>query len=388
LPDIPCKVVYNEQNLMKTKQTKTLNTLPEITKLTIEELIEAYAFSDAIVETVREPLLILDGDLHIKRANSAFFKTFKVNKKDTLNCLIYDLGNKQWDIPKLRELLLEILPEKKSFNDFEVIHRFQTIGNKHMLLNARQIVLDGYKTKLILLAIEDITERRLLEKQRDALVGSAGHELKTPLTSIKIYTQLLLKNPNRKELITFLEKIDSKVNVLNKLVEDILNMSKMGAGKLKIKKETFNMDDCVKGIVEDLKAYSENHTLTKVGNFTATVIGDQKLICQVVTNLILNAIKYSPKAKKIIVTSQIEKDMLKVSVQDFGMGVPKKDHNHIFEPFYRTENKKKERIPGFGLGLYISSEIIAAHGGSLQVESDGKKGSLFYFLLPLKQSVT
>jgi PAS domain S-box-containing protein/putative nucleotidyltransferase with HDIG domain len=124
---------------------------------------EARRYAESIVETVREPLLVLDADLKIISANRNFYKTFKVTPGETIGSFIYDLGNKQWDIPKLRELLEEVLPEKEAFDDFEVAHNFQDIGPKIMLLNARQIYRKDIGAKMILLAIEDITERRRLE---------------------------------------------------------------------------------------------------------------------------------------------------------------------------------------------------------------------------------
>jgi PAS domain S-box-containing protein len=124
---------------------------------------EARRYAESIVGTVREPLLVLDADLKIISANRNFYKTFKVMPDETIGSFIYDLGNKQWDIPKLRELLEEVLPEKEAFDDFEVDHHFQDIGHKIMLLNARQIYRKDIGTKMILLAIEDITERKQLE---------------------------------------------------------------------------------------------------------------------------------------------------------------------------------------------------------------------------------
>ncbi|MEI7637877.1 MAG: PAS domain-containing protein [Syntrophus sp. (in: bacteria)] len=124
---------------------------------------EALRYAESIVETVREPLLVMDANLKIISANRSFYRTFEVTPNETIGSFIYDLGNKQWDIPKLRELLEELLPEKEAFNDFEVEHDFQDIGHKVMLLNARQIYRKDIGTQMILLAIEDITKRKRLE---------------------------------------------------------------------------------------------------------------------------------------------------------------------------------------------------------------------------------
>ncbi|MCG6534359.1 MAG: PAS domain S-box protein [Syntrophales bacterium LBB04] len=132
---------------------------------------DARCYAESIVATVREPLLILDADLKIISANRSFYGIFKVTPGETIGSFIYDLGNKQWDIPKLRELLEEVLPEKEAFDDFEVDHNFQDIGHKIMLLNARQIYRKDSGAKMILLAIEDITERRKFEKANNNLAA-------------------------------------------------------------------------------------------------------------------------------------------------------------------------------------------------------------------------
>ena len=139
------------------KKTKTGSISAEL------EVKEALVYAESIVETIREPLLVMDANLKIISANSSFYRTFKVNTDETIGSFIYDLGNKQWDIPKLRELLEDILPKHKAFYDYEVTHNFQDIGHKVMLLNARQIYRKDIGTKTILLAIEDITEHKRLE---------------------------------------------------------------------------------------------------------------------------------------------------------------------------------------------------------------------------------
>lgn len=141
-----------------------------------DELIDSLRYAQGIIETVREPMLVLDSELRIQTANRSFYQNFQVNEVDTQGHLLCDLGNRQWDIPQLRKLLEEILPQSSSFNDYEVTHQFPSLGRKVMLLNARRIKREGSPSELILLAIEDITQRRLLEEQRQ--------ELETRFTSL------------------------------------------------------------------------------------------------------------------------------------------------------------------------------------------------------------
>jgi len=131
-------------------------------------ILEARDYAESIVSTIREPLVVLDNDLRVVSANNSFYKTFKVTQEDTKNKLLYELGNRQWDIPELRKLLEDILPRASVINDFEVTHSFPVIGEKTMLLNARKMIQKHNSQPLILLAIEDITERKKLEVMNKA----------------------------------------------------------------------------------------------------------------------------------------------------------------------------------------------------------------------------
>ena len=173
---------------------------------------DALAYAEGIVETVREPLVVLDGDLRVRTANRSFYHTFQVTPEETGNCLLYELGNHQWDIPALRTLLEQILPQNRSFNDFEVAHEFPAIGPKVMLLNARRIYREGNNQELILLAIEDITEQRRAEEER--------RELETRFTS-------LVKNIKDHAIFTL--DPEGRVTSWNVEAERILGYNEAGA---------------------------------------------------------------------------------------------------------------------------------------------------------------
>jgi PAS domain S-box-containing protein len=361
--------------------------LRDIKTLSIGDLIELYAYAEAIVETVREPLMILDKDLRVKSVNKSFLDTFKVTKKSIYGKHIYNLNSGEWNIPALRKLLEDILPKNSHFNDFEVHHKFNKLGEKVMLLNARRIILEENNTKLILLAIEDVTLRKKLEQQKDEFVSIVSHELKTPLTSIKLFIQLVekrLRARGDKQDSYFMKNVIKQTDRLSDLINELLHVGRIEAGELILHKKKVDLDKLIKRIVVDYQYTTENHTLVKEGEIKRKVFCDAYRIEQVLTNLITNAIKYSPNADKIIVKFGIKKDQVVISVQDFGLGIAKKDQLYIFERFYRTEKKKEQNIEGFGLGLYISSQIIQKHGGRMWVDSVKGKGSTFYFTLPLK----
>src|ERR1051326_5072345 len=182
-------------------------------------------FAQNIVDTVREPLLMLDTTLRVQSANRAFYQTFHVSREETENHLIYELGNGQWDIPDLRTLLEDIVPKSSVFNDFELEHDFPAIGRRVMLLNARQL-LAGSHAQLLVLAMEDVTERRRAEEEvatakeaaeaanrtKSLFLANMSHELRTPLNAILGYSEMLQEEAAERQLDAFsadLEKINA-----------------------------------------------------------------------------------------------------------------------------------------------------------------------------------
>ena len=355
----------------------------------IHKVEEARDYAEAIVETVREPLVVLDGKLRVITANRSFYKIFHVTKKETEHKLIYRLGNGQWDNPKLRHLLENILPNKTFFQNFKIEHDFPNIGKRCVLLNARKIVQKNSNKPMILLAMEDVTEKKHIEQQKDDFISIASHELKTPVTSMKAYTQLLQKHPlitNDKKATFMLEKMDSQMNRLIELVASFMNVYKMRTGKLRLKKQRFQLEDLIAEVVGNFQYTISSHIVERTDATKVKVYADKARIHQVLINLISNAIKYSPEANKVIVSQKSLTGKVTVSVKDFGMGIPKEEQAKIYERFYRAKGKKEGDIPGLGLGLFISTEIVKQHGGELWMKSIERKGSTFYFSLPIKSN--
>jgi len=293
-----------------------------------EEVTITRDYADAIIRTVRGPLLVLNKDLRIISANEAFYNAFKVAPNDTENRLLYDLGNRQWDIPKLRVLLEEILPEKNTIEDFVVEHDFTDIGQKTMLLNALTLKQGPDKTSLILLAIEDITERKQLEQQKDEFISVASHELKTPITSVKAYTQILGQRFRKAEdmkSVELVEKMDSQLDKLTNLIGDLLDITKIEAGKIQFHESYFDFNGLIKETVEELQRTTEKHHIVEKPQPSIKVFGDRDRLGQVLTNFMTNAIKYSPSSDKIIIKTIVDKDNVMLCVQDFGVGLSQAD---------------------------------------------------------------
>ncbi len=244
---------------------------------------------------------------------------------------------------------------------------------------------DG-KVILVVKTATDITERKELEERKDEFLGIASHELKTPLTSIKGYTQILQKKfqeKGDKEVLRHITRVDSQLNRLTNLVRDLLDISKIDTGKIRLEKDAFNLKELILEIVEEFEHLSYSHEIIVKEEESMIVYADRYRIGQVLINLFSNAIKYSPKSDKIVVTVAQQGDMAVVSVKDFGIGISREVQPKIFERFYQMNLKNGEKFSGLGLGLYISSEIVTRHGGRIWVESERGKGSVFSFSLPI-----
>ena len=246
-----------------------------------EHLIAAArGYAESIVNTVREPLLILNADLHVRSANRSFYEMFRVGPPETEGRFIYDLGDGQWDIPALRTLLEEIIPENSHFDDFEVEHDFETIGPKTMLLNARRFPPEG-KWELILLAIADITERKRLEVEREGLLQAAeeardraeadaakladadrhknqflamlAHELRNPLAAVRNAVEVATRSGSKEDLEWSRDVTARQVGNFAHLINDLLDVARITEGKIQLHKELIDAAPVIRHAVEAVK---------------------------------------------------------------------------------------------------------------------------------------
>lgn len=238
-------------------------------------------------------------------------------------------------------------------------------------------------TTLIIAAV--VSERKQLEKNKDEFIRIAAHELKTPITTLKGFTQLLqqhLKRKKERKLELFVSRMDTQIDNLTRLVSDFFDVSKISAGKLDLQKERFEVDVLVSEVVENIQQSTDKHKIAILGSAGKRVLADRYRISQVLVNLLTNAIKFSPKSSKINVLLATDKDGVRVSVQDFGIGISAKNLEKVFDQFFQADTKIRLSMAGMGLGLYISSEIVKRHGGKIWVKSKKGKGSTFSFSLP------
>ena len=239
-------------------------------------------------------------------------------------------------------------------------------------------------TSMILAAF--MAERRELEQRKDEFISMVSHELKTPLTTIQGYTELLhgrFAQQGNQEALLYISKMAAQIGKLSKLIADLLDISKIQAGKLAFAKETVDIDLLVREVVEDLQHTTSQHQISIEGIAQREIAGDRERLGQVLINLITNAMKFSPRAERIAVHLSHTHDTLTVSVQDFGIGIPKAHQQMVFERFYRVYSDQDKTYPGLGIGLYIAHQIIERHRGKMWVESVEGQGSTFSFSLPL-----
>jgi PAS domain S-box-containing protein len=231
----------------------------------------------------------------------------------------------------------------------------------------------------------DISERKL-GLRRDEFMSMASHELRTPLTSLQGYTdllRLLLEREGSQQAIQYVSKMDAQLEKLTRLIADLLDISKVQAGKLVFAEELVVMDDLVREVVENVQLTAPQHRIVIGATAACELIGDRDRLGQVVINLLSNAIKYSPQAETVVVSMAHTPEEVTVSVQDFGIGIPPHSLGKIFERFYRVSSNVEKRFPGLGIGLYIAHQIIGHYGGRIWVESVEGQGSTFSFSLPL-----
>ncbi|MBI5004421.1 PAS domain-containing protein [Candidatus Kaiserbacteria bacterium] len=366
-------------------------TLIEITEAREqqEKIQKTLSYVEAVLRTMREPFLVLDETMHVVSTNEAFYRVFKASPADTEGKLIYEIGNRQWDTPRLRQLLEKVLSEKGELQDVQVEHDFPYIGRRVMLLNARRLVEEGDPDR-ILLSMSDITERKLLEEsesfaRRNALfVSMASHELKTPVTTIKTLLQLLerrFEGSDDATLREYLARMSQHIDQMMKIVNDLLDVERIKEGKMRLERETFDLDLLVQEVIQNAQLLTSTHAIELEGATRVSVCADRGRIGEVLVNLIDNAVKYSPQADRVIVCLAGSADSVEVSVRDFGVGISKEDQSQVFNRFFQSDMQEKT-FPGLGIGLYIAKNIIELHDGHIRVESEVGKGSTFSFIIP------
>jgi len=350
----------------------------------------AKIYAEKIVDTIREPLLVLDDDLRVQSANPAFFKTFQLSAVETEGQPLFELRTGLWDIPELRRLLTELLPEKKTLEDFQVDYEFPNIGRKTLLLNARRID----HVDLILLVMEDITERKraeysLREANQDLqhFAYAASHDLQEPLRMVTSYTQLLARQ-HKGELDSLAEQSIAYAvegaRQMEMLLKGLRDYWAVNDGRIE---ETIVVD-CNR-VLEEAIAYLKPRIQETAAVLThdplAAVTAEEIPMMLLFKNLLSNALKYTRPGEppRIHVSAQKNANFWEFSVQDNGIGMEAQYLEKIFAPFKRLHSG--EEYPGTGLGLAICQRIVERYRGRIWVESTYGQGSRFCFTIPAER---
>ncbi|MGH7914411.1 MAG: ATP-binding protein, partial [Candidatus Binataceae bacterium] len=348
---------------------------------------------NAIYNTVREPLLVLDSELRVLEANPAFYECFQTQRADTENRLIYELGNRQWDIPLLRSLLEDILPKQAPVRDFAMTYTFPAIGTRTMLLNASRVIGDGN----ILLAIEDITERtRALgialalkdtDMQKNQFLAVLSHELRNPLAPIVNALQIMRlqggENPAQMRARSIIER---QIGQMTRLTSDLLEVARVTSGAILLQKESIELSSLIDRAVETTgPLFNQLHHQLSVSkpNEPIWLDADATRLEQVLVNLLTNAAKYTDRGGRIWLTAEREDDKALIHVRDTGIGIEGDLLPHVFDIFSQSQRNLARSQGGLGIGLSIARNLIELHGETIEAHSEGPgKGSEFVIRLP------
>ena len=237
----------------------------------------------------------------------------------------------------------------------------------------------------------DITKQKELEQMKDDFLSIASHELKTPLTTIKAYTQIvesILEKKGDAQTLGMIKKMNTQVNKLTSLIEELLDVTKIQKGKLVYNEAFFDFNEIIREVSDDMQKLSPSHTINLNLEAVGNIYGDKEKISQVICNLISNAIKYSPLADEILLSTTNQKGGICLRVRDYGIGISKSEQKKIFQQFYRISGENQATFPGLGIGLFICSEIIKRQHGELWMESTVGEGSTFIAWLPFDHRIT
>lgn len=265
-------------------------------------------------------------------------------------------------------------------------YRLRFKDNKYYWHMAKAVpMIENGSIKLWIGTNTNIELQKASEQKKDEFLSIASHELKTPLTSIKAFNQLISRTRDNDKVHYFSSKSAEHIDKLEWLINDLLDVTKINAGKMVYNMQPLDFRKLLLSSIDTIQQTSTTHQIILKGDEEIAYVGDHFRLEQVVQNFLSNAIKYSPKADRVIVDYKIEQGNIVVSIQDFGIGIARKDFSRLFDRYYRVDNSTMQ-FEGLGLGLYISSEILKRHQGSFWIESEESQGSTFYFRLPLERS--
>ncbi|MGJ0514828.1 MAG: sensor histidine kinase [Methylomicrobium sp.] len=359
-----------------------------------ESLAAAQEFAQNIVATIQEPLVVLDADERVVSANRIFYEVFQVTEAETLGQVFFELNEKQWDIPVLRQLLAVDLPRMHKVEAFELQHDFPGIGSRTVLIRARLIEGKSGRPNLTLLTFLNITERKRLEAEQARMIHELesineelnnfayviSHDLKAPLRAIGSLADWIAADQRDRldaDGQEHLRLLIQRVRRMSALIDGVLHYSRIG--RLHEAAVAVDLNELVHQVIDSLAPPA--HIAVKVASELPTIRAEKTAIQQVLQNLIANAIRYLDKPQgRIEIGCASEGDCWRFSVTDNGPGIQARHFERIFQLF-QTLNPR-DRVESTGVGLAIVKKIVEQCGGQVGIESSPGQGSTFFFTLP------
>lgn len=349
-------------------------------KVTHDEASQARDYANALIETISEPLLVLNAEIRVERANQAFYEAFKTNARDTLNASLYTLGNGQWNVPELRELLEDVLPTRTSVRGYEISANFPKVGVRTIRINASRVAWP--ERALILLSIDDVTEhhrtlRELTEgdRQKDEFLAMLAHELRNPLAAMSNAMQLWRHEhadaqTKQHAVATMARQLRHQI----RMVDDLLDIARVTRGVVVLQIERVDLAHIVRQAYDSLREpiLARRHEVTLALPAGGLIVdGDATRLEQVVTNLLGNAIKYTSDGGRIDVSLQREGTQAVLIVADTGIGMTKHFLSELFQVFVQAEKSLDRNQGGLGIGLAVVRRLVELHGGTVEANSAG-----------------
>jgi two-component system, chemotaxis family, CheB/CheR fusion protein len=381
----------NDELRSKNQELARLNTELDAARRASDA---ARAYADTIIESVREPLAVLDEALRILRANPAFAAHLGIPREDIEGRFLHQLGAAGWNIPDLHQRLRAVLASTKPLEDWEATRELLPQGHQVISLSARRIPGEVDRGEQLLLSIQDVTAHADMtaglvasSEQKDQFIAMLGHELRHPLTPITHAIYLLRKAHQDPATIELLETLETQSQTLSRFVNELLDLSRISRGLIEIRPERFDFVSVARDAVHALEPFIDErqHLLSLVLPAAPMYVrGDPGRLRQVVSNLVENAAKYTEPGGRITVTLEPRGDEAVLAVSDNGIGIAAENLERIFEPFTQSHQPLINPSCGLGIGLNLVRRIVESHRGHVKVTSAGSSaGSEFVVSLPL-----
>ena len=384
----------NKNTELEQTKVAVLNVLEDINVEKAKVLSEQQKLQ-AVLQSIAEGVVVIDSDMHIYMYNTTFLNMLGYARREVEGRLFTEV------IRMINETTGQVETKEipNVFKTGEVLSRFnvtQLIKKNGELIDVNETfapIIEDNKVKRVVAVFRDATEQRKVERMRSEFISIASHQLRTPLTAISWYLEMLMDPETMSNMTDEQKGYINMVFESNKkmiyLVNELLDISRIEGGKeLQLIKSPGNIMDVINDVVDEQKGLITQKNIRLILDIpeqqSVVINMDKEKIRQVFMNLVNNAIKYSRPEGEIKISLHIEDDKLSVSVADNGIGIPKEQQERIFEKFFRGENAVKMQAQGTGLGLYVAQQVIKDHGGILNFSSEENKGTVFTFIIPIK----